>query len=63
MQEKYVYVVTRNKRRIEEKNYTSQKDAEARAHNLKQCLKKDYWDPADAKNVSVVRTSKPNRIR
>ena len=61
MSEKYVYVVTRNQRRTEERNYSEFHDAELRAAKLKAVLKE--WDPADVKNVEVVRTKKPNRIR
>jgi len=61
MSESYVYVVTRNKRRVEERNYSSPKDAEARASSLRTVLKE--WDPADVKNVSVSKTKKPNQIR
>lgn len=61
MSEKYVYVVTRNQRRTEDRNYSELHDAELRAAKLKAVLKE--WDPADVKNVEVVRTKKPNRIR
>jgi hypothetical protein len=61
MSEKYVYVVTRNKRRTEDRDYSQPQDAELRAAKLKAILKE--WDPADVKNVEVVRTKKPNRIR
>ncbi len=61
MSEKYVYVVTRNQRRTEETNYSQPQDAELRAAKLKCALKE--WDPNDVKNVEVVRTKKPNRIR
>ena len=61
MSEKYVYVVTRNQRRTEDRNYSELQDAEFRAAKLKAVLKK--WDPADVKNVEVIRTKKPNRIR
>jgi len=61
MSEKYVYVVTRNQRRTEDRDYPKLEDAELRAAKLKAVLKK--WDPADVKNVEVIRTKKPNRIR
>jgi hypothetical protein len=61
MSEKYVYVVTRNQRRTEDRDYSELHDAELRAAKLKAVLKE--WDPADVKNVEVVRTKKPNRIR
>lgn len=55
------YVVTRNKRRIEDKNYTNTSDAEMRAEKLRSALRE--YDPSDVRNVSVVKTQKPNRIR
>ena len=61
MSESYVYVVTRNNRRVEDRNYSSPKDAEARASRLRTVLKE--WDPVDAKKVSVSKTKKPNQIR
>ena len=61
MSESYVYVVTRNKRRVEDVNYSSSKDADDRAARLRGVLKE--WDPNDLKNVSVSKTKKPNQIR
>ena len=61
MSESYVYVVTRNKRRVEDVNYLSLKDADSRAARLREVLKE--WDPNDFKNVSVSKTKKPNQIR
>jgi hypothetical protein len=61
MSEMYVYVVTRNKRRTEETNYSRIQDAELRAAKLKCVLKE--WDPSDVRNVEIVRTKKSNRIR
>lgn len=58
---KYFFVVTRNKRRVEDKNYSNIQDAETRASNLKEALKR--FDPQDVKNVKVTRTKKPNQIR
>lgn len=55
------YVVTRNKRRIEDINYTSISDAEIRAEKLRSVLKE--YDPNDVKRVSVTKTQKPNKIR
>lgn len=60
-QKKKVYVVTRNSRRIEDRNYTSAEDAEVRAQKLRTVLKK-YKDP-DQRKVKVVHTDKPQRIR
>lgn len=56
-----VYVVTRNKRRIEDRNYSNAQDAELRADKLRDVLRK--YDPSDVRNVSVVSTKKPNQIR
>ena len=49
-----VYVVTRNKRRIEDRNYSNAQDAELRADKLRDVLRK--YDPSDVRNVSVVST-------
>jgi len=59
--EKKVYVVTRNSRRIEEKNYSTREEAEARAYKLV-CVLKNYKDP-DQRKVKVVATNKPQKIR
>jgi hypothetical protein len=59
--EKKVYVVTRNSRRIEDKNYATREDAEVRAQALVNVLR-DWKDP-DLKKVKVVETSKPAKIR
>ena len=60
-QEKKVYVVTRNARRIEDRNYINREDAEVRAQALVDMLKK--WKDPDLKKVKVVETSKPAKIR
>jgi len=57
----FVYVVTRNKRRIEDKNYSYKSDAEFRLEQLKKSLK--IYDPLDIKNIDIVKTKKPNQIR
>ena len=59
--QKRVYVVTRNQRRTEEKNYLNFSEAELRAEKLKSVLRQ--YDPRDAKRVSVIETTKPHRIR
>lgn len=59
--QKCVYVVTRNQRRTEEKNYLNFSEAELRAEKLKSVLRQ--YDPRDAKRVSVIETTKPHRIR
>ena len=56
-----VYVVTRDSRRIEERNYLNREDAEERASKLVKVLKK-YKDP-DQKRVKVIETDNPSRIR
>ena len=58
---KTVYVVTRNSRRIEDKNYASREDANQRAQQLVDVLKK--WKDPDTSKVKVVETEKPNKIR
>jgi hypothetical protein len=60
-EKKKVYVVTRNSRRIEDKNYASTEEAEARARQLVETLKK--WKDPDQRKVKVVHTDKPQRIR
>ena len=60
-QEKKVYVVTRNSRRVEDKNYATREDAEVRAQALIDMLKK--WKDPDLKKVKVVETAKPSKIR
>jgi hypothetical protein len=56
-----LYVVTRNSRRIEDKNYLNKEDAEVRAQTLVDMLKQ--WKDPDHKKVKVVETSKPAKIR
>ena len=60
-QQKTVYVVTRNTRRIEEQNYDTQEEAEVRAQKLVEVLKK--WKDPDVKRVRVVETNTPRKIR
>tara|TARA_B000000475_G_C15969701_1_gene436527 strand:- start:529 stop:717 length:189 start_codon:yes stop_codon:yes gene_type:complete len=59
--QKMVYVVTRNSRRIEEENYSSRDEAQERAENLVKVLKK--WKDPDQNRVKVVETSTPAKIR
>lgn len=61
MNKKQVYVVTRNSRRVEERNYSTKEDAEERAEKLVKVLKK--WKDPDLKKVKVVLTDTPNKIR
>jgi hypothetical protein len=56
-----VYVVTRNSRRIEDRNYASREDAELRSQQLVNLLKK--WKDPDQRKVRVVETSTPSKIR
>jgi hypothetical protein len=58
---KTVYVVTRNSRRVEDRNYSSREDAEARAQKLVNVLK--TWKDPDQKKVRVIETDKPQKIR
>lgn len=60
-QQKTVYVVTRNTRRIEEQNYDTQEEAQVRAEKLVEVLKK--WKDPDVKRVKVVETNTPRKIR
>ena len=59
--EKTVYVVTRNSRRIEDRNYANKEDAQVRAETLVQVLKK--WKDPDVKKVKVEQTTTPGKIR
>ena len=61
MKKSPVYVVTRDGRRTEDRNYSSASEAKERLAALKEVLAK--WDPAGVKSVAVVKTDKPNRIR
>lgn len=58
---KNVYVVTRNKRRIEEENYSTEEEAQKRAEQLVKVLKK--WKDPDQKKVEIVHTDNPSKIR
>jgi len=59
--QKTVYVVTRNSRRIEDRNYTTKEEANARADALLQMLKN--WNDPDQRKVKVIETSTPSKIR
>ena len=54
-----VYVVTRDNRRSEERNYKAKYDAEERAEELMKVVKK--YDPRSV--IGIVLTSQPERIR
>lgn len=58
---KEVYVVTRNGRRIEETNYVTKEEAKERQKILIGTLKK--WRDSDAKRVKIERTSLPRKIK
>jgi hypothetical protein len=60
-QQKKVYVVTRNSRRIEESNYDTKEEAQVRAEQLVAVLKQ--WKDPDQKKVRVVATENPKKIR
>jgi len=59
--QKTVYVVTRNSRRIEDVNYLSREDAQARSEKLVEMLKQ--WKDPDLKKVKIIETSSPSKIR
>ncbi len=54
------YVVTRNGRRVEDKNYTTEDEAQARAADLLAMIKE--WDPTQKNIISIVYTAKPRKI-
>lgn len=56
-----VYVVTRNSRRVEDKNYADKDEADLRAEALVQMLKR--WKDPDVQKVRVVHTDAPSKIR
>jgi hypothetical protein len=56
-----VYVVTRDKRRIQEQDYNNKLQAIERAEILVEALKK--FDPEDARKVEVYITSYPRNFR
>jgi hypothetical protein len=59
--QKTVYVVTRNSRRIEDRNYSTKEEANARADSLLRMLKN--WNDPDQRKVKVAETSTPSKIR
>ncbi len=54
------YVVTRNGRRVEDRDYSLQKDAEYRASKLHEMVKK--YDPNTPNKIEIVYTSLPRKI-
>lgn len=55
------YVVTREGRRVEDKNYQTQSDAELRAAKLIAMVRE--CSPHERDSVSIVYTSEPYKIR
>ncbi len=56
----YVYVVTRNKRRVEPESYKTIEEAQVRVESLINTLKK--WNDPDVNKVSFVKTKHPHTI-
>jgi len=56
-----VFVVTRNFRRVEDKNYTTKEEAEVRSKILVNVLKK--WKDPDSKKVRVIESAEPYKIK
>ena len=54
------YVVTRQGRRIEDRNYRTEGSAQFRAEQLRDMLKKH--DPRQVRSVGIVYTSDPRKI-
>jgi hypothetical protein len=54
------FVVTRDGRRIEEKNYETKDEAQYRADTLYGVLKE--WDPKSLGKIGIVQTSIPYKI-
>ena len=61
MKSKEVYVVTRDGRRIEERNYETNEEAKDRMDTLVKVLKK--WRDPDSKRVKIEKTSQPKKIK
>lgn len=55
-----VYVVTRDGRRVESRNYSSKADAEYRAAVLVDMLKQ--WDQTTMHKVALIYTSSPEKV-
>jgi len=54
------YVVTRQGRRIEDRNYRTEYGAQERAERLRKMLKE--YDPLQASSIGIVCTSEPRKI-
>lgn len=54
------FVVTRNGRRVEDKNYQTKYEAENRADILNEMVKE--WDPASVGKIEIVHTSLPSKV-
>ena len=61
MKSKEVYVVTRDGRRIEERNYETNEEAKDIMDTLVKVLKK--WRDPDSKRVKIEKTSQPKKIK
>ena len=55
------YVVTRNGRRIEERNYYTKMEADNRVEKLKLQLKR--WKDSDFKRIKIRKTKHPDKIK
>jgi hypothetical protein len=57
---KDMYVVTRNGRRVEPESYGTVREAQDRANRLVSML--HQWDPKDKRKVGIVKTKNPNTV-
>ena len=55
------YVVTRNGRRIEERNYYTKMEADNRLEKLRSQLKR--WKDPDLKRIKIRKTKYPDKIK
>jgi hypothetical protein len=55
------FVVTRGGRRVEDRNYTQQSEAELRAAKLLSMVSR--YSPHEKSSISIIRTSEPYGIR
>jgi len=60
-EKKKVFVVTRNFRRVEDKNYTTKEEAEVRSNILVNVLKK--WNDPDSKKARAIESAEPYKIK
>ena len=59
--DKTVFVVTRNGRRVEERNYATRKDAKGRLNALAKMLR--TFRDSDLRKIGISETSEPHKIR